>query len=71
MWGRLTGTRALKGVPTVSPCKLSVFFFHTCKSLFGGKKSRITLVTHSTSIEDFGLYQILKEILPLKLQSCV
>ena len=56
MWGRLMGTRALKGVPTVSPCKLSVFCCHTCKSLFGGEKSRITLVTHSTSIEDFGFH---------------
>ena len=69
--GKTNGNEGFKRRPHRQPLQSFCFFFHTCKSLFGEEKSRITLVTHSTSIEDFGLYQILKEISPLKLQSCL
>ena len=66
----------LKRRPDPSALARLRFFFLSLQEFLrwrdrpGGEKSRITFLTHSTSREDFGLYQILKEISPLKLQYC-
>ena len=52
--GKINGNEGFKRRPHRQPLQAFVFFFTPAR-----EKSRITLVTHSTSREDFGLYQIL------------
>ena len=68
--GKIHGNEGFKRRSDRQPLRACVYFFYPCK-LFDGEKSRITFVTHSTSREDSGLYPILKEFSPLKLQCCV